>query len=255
MKSTTLIPIEKVKANRFQPRLQFDEVALLELSESIKQNGLIQPIVVRECEDHYEIIAGERRFRACVLAGYKEVLCLILDKNDQEVSQMALVENIQRENLTAIEEAKAYVRIMKVSGLTQEQLAKKLGKSQSTIANRIRLLNLPKEIQIEVNNRTITERHARALLSVDESLQLDTLKRIVDKNLNVRQTEEYIKGLKEKDNKPKKVVMTKGFTRNIQIAINSVNQCVDMIRKLGVVITSEMEEDSEEVKIIIKLPR
>lgn len=252
-RNTIEIEVEKIKANRYQPRLQFDQNALNELSQSILENGLIQPITVRRVDDHYEIIAGERRFRACVLAGFDKVTCYIMDPSEQSAAQMALVENIQRENLTAIEEAKAYIQIMRQSNLTQDMLAKKLGKSQSTIANKIRLLNLPMEIQEGVSSKIITERHARALLSVDSDKQVDTYRKIVDKHLNVRQTEEYVEELVNKPKKKKQV--TKGFTRNIQIGINSINQCLDMIRKIGIVVTSEMEDDDDNVKIIIKFPK
>lgn len=254
MKNATLIAVDQIRANRFQPRLQFDEETLQELAESIKENGLLQPIVVRKDEKGYEIIAGERRFRACVLVGFSEVPCLVMEPNDLQSAQLALVENIQRENLTSIEEAKAYVKIMSLANITQEKLAKKLGKSQSTIANKIRLLQLPEQVQLAISEKKISERHARALLAVDKDQQVDTMRRIIDKNLNVRQTEEYIAALKNKEQKPRKVI-TKGFTRNIQIGINSVNQCLDMVRKTGIVVTSEMDENDEEVIIKVKFKK
>lgn len=254
MKNATLIAVDQIRANRFQPRLQFDEETLQELAESIKENGLLQPIVVRKDEKGYEIIAGERRFRACVLAGFSEVPCLVMEPNDLQSAQLALVENIQRENLTSIEEAKAYVKIMSLANITQEKLAKKLGKSQSTIANKIRLLQLPEQVQLAISEKKISERHARALLAVEKDQQVDTMRRIIDKNLNVRQTEEYISVLKNKEQKPRKVI-TKGFTRNIQIGINSVNQCLDMVRKTGIVVTSEMDENDEEVIIKVKFKK
>lgn len=254
MKNATLIAVDQIRANRFQPRLQFDEETLQELAESIKENGLLQPIVVRKDEKGYEIIAGERRFRACVLVGFSEVPCLVMEPNDLQSAQLALVENIQRENLTSIEEAKAYVKIMSLANITQEKLAKKLGKSQSTIANKIRLLQLPELVQLAISEKKISERHARALLAVDKDQQVDTMRRIIDKNLNVRQTEEYIAALKNKEQKPRKVI-TKGFTRNIQIGINSVNQCLDMVRKTGIVVTSEMDENDEEVIIKVKFKK
>lgn len=254
MKNATLIAVDQIRANRFQPRLQFDEETLQELAESIKENGLLQPIVVRKDEKGYEIIAGERRFRACVLVGFSEVPCLVMEPNDLQSAQLALVENIQRENLTSIEEAKAYVKIMSLANITQEKLAKKLGKSQSTIANKIRLLQLPEQVQLAISEKKLSERHARALLAVDKDQQVDTMRRIIDKNLNVRQTEEYIAALKNKEQKPRKVI-TKGFTRNIQIGINSVNQCLDMVRKTGIVVTSEMDENDEEVIIKVKFKK
>ena len=143
MREVREISIEQIHPNRHQPRLEFNEDALMELAQSIRENGLIQPITVREDEDGYEIIAGERRYKACILAGYSEVPCNVMSADEQKLAELALVENIQRENLTSIEEAKAYIQIMRSAGMTQEELAAKMGKSQSTIANKVRLLNLP----------------------------------------------------------------------------------------------------------------
>lgn len=137
------IPVEKIEPSRYQPRLKFDEEKLKELTESIQANGLIQPLTVRKMNDHYELIAGERRYRACRNAGFKEIPCYVLSPTDDQAAQMALIENVQRQDLSAIEEAKSYLQIMKQAHLSQEQLAKKVGKSQSAIANKIRLLNLP----------------------------------------------------------------------------------------------------------------
>ena len=248
------LSVDQIVPSRYQPRLYFDENALIELSESIKQQGLIQPITVRAVDDHYEIIAGERRFRACRLAGYKEVPCYVLSPDEAQAAEMALVENIQREDLSAIEEAQGYVQIIRQSSLTQEQLAKKLGRSQSSIANKIRLLNLPEEIQEGVMENKITERHARALLSLDAQKQKQAYQYMVEKNLTVRESEKYIETLQA----PKKVhrrQKTKGFTRNTQLAINSVNQCVQMIRKLGIDAKAEQIDGDEEIRMIVHIPR
>ncbi|MDO4415835.1 MAG: nucleoid occlusion protein [Erysipelotrichaceae bacterium] len=249
-----MIPSSKIRPSRYQPRLRFDEEALEELAESIRENGLIQPITVRKMDDGYEIIAGERRYRACLKADYSEIPCYIMSPTEEQAAQMALVENVQRENLSAIEEAKSYVQIMRQAGLTQEQVAKKIGKSQSAVANKIRLLNLPDEIQQAVIDGQITERHGRALLSAPEKKQKEIYRTIVKKNLNVRQSEEYI----EKMNKPEKVhkrQKTKGFTRNVQIAINSVNQCAKMIEKMGIHTTVDMDDRDDEVRMIIRIPK
>ncbi len=248
------VPIEQIHASRYQPRLRFDEEALHELALSIRENGLIQPITVRKVDDIYEIIAGERRFRACKIAGYKEVPCFVMSPTEEQAAEMALVENVQRENLSAIEEAKSYLHIMRQAGMTQDQVAKKIGKSQSAVANKIRLLNLPDEIQQGVIEGKITERHARALLSAPEEKQKDVYHKIIDEGLNVRQSEEVI----DKINNPKQKKRrqkTKGFSRNIQIGLNSVNQCIQLIQKMGITVDSETEETDDDVKVIIRFPR
>lgn len=248
------LPVQSLEPSRYQPRVHFDEAAMQELTDSIRINGLIQPITVRRQGDHYEIIAGERRWRACQRAGFDTVPCYILSPAENEAAELALVENIQRENLTAVEEAKGYIQIMRQSELTQEQLAKRVGKSQSAIANKIRLLNLPQEVQEAVSDRKITERHARALLSLPREKQTRACRYIVEKNLNVRETEEYVE--KSMTAKPRrKRQKTRGFTRNHQIGINSVNECVRMIRKMGIDVVTETEETPSEVRIIVHFPR
>ncbi len=251
------IPVENIIPSRYQPRLRFDEESLKELSESIQENGLIQPITVREIENGYELIAGERRYRACCMAGYKTIPAYIMTPTEDQAAQLALVENIQREDLSAIEEAKSYVQIMRQAGLTQDQIAKKVGKSQSAVANKIRLLNLPQEIQQHVIDGRLTERHARALLTVPEEEQKNVCNLILEKKMNVRETEEYIEknGMEKKSARRKKRQKTKGFTRNTKIAVNSVNQCVEMIRKLGIQAELETEETDDDVRMTIIIPR
>ena len=250
------ISTDRIQASRYQPRIHFDEEALKELATSIEHNGLIQPITVREVDDHYEIIAGERRYRACQMIGKEEVECYVLSPSENEAAEMALVENIQRENLSAIEEAKSYVAIMRQSGLTQQKVAKKVGKSQSAVANKIRLLHLPDEIQEGVIDKQISERHARALLSVNKEKQIDTYHTILEKGYNVRETEEYIKNMDGTNKKKKKKApLTKGFTRNVKIGINSVNECVTMIQKMGIEVKVETKEYDDEVVMKIKFPK
>ena len=248
------IPVVDIRQSRYQPRIKFDEKAMEELAISIRENGLIQPITVRQVDNHYEIIAGERRFRACKQIGYKTIACYILSPSESQAAELALVENIQREDLTAIEEAKSYVQIMRQSNLTQEQVAAKVGKSQSAVANKIRLLNLPDEVQRAVLDKQISERHARALLQLEESQQTSAYHYIIDRNLNVRQAEAYIEKLNgpERSHKRQK---TKGFTRNTEIGINSVNQCVRMIKKMGIDVLTETEETLTDVRIIVRFPK
>ena len=251
---TVDLPIGDIRASRYQPRLHFDETAMKELTDSIRVNGLIQPIPVRQVEDHYEIIAGERRWRACMDAGFETVPCYILSPSENQAAEMAMVENIQRENLTAVEEAKGYVQIMRQANLTQEELAKRVGKSQSAIANKIRLLNLPQEVQEAVADRKLSERHAQALLALPAEKQAAAYHYVEDRSLNVRQTEAYVEkiaGAKKSRRKAK----TKGFARSTQIGINSVNQCVNMIKKMGIDVVAEQEESLTDVRIIIRFPK
>ena len=249
-----MIPADQIHPSRYQPRIRFDEEALKELSDSIRENGLIQPITVRRVDNEYEIIAGERRYRACIMADYKQIPSYIMSPTEEQAAQMALVENVQREDLSAIEEAKSYVQIMRQSQMTQEQVAAKIGKSQSAVANKIRLLNLPDEIQQAVIDGRISERHARALLSVPEEKQKETYRTIVSRGMNVRQTEEYIEKIGTVK-KRKRRQKTKGFTRNVQIAINSVNQCVKMIEKMGIKAKVETDDRDDEVRMIIRIPK
>lgn len=256
MKRAQEIAIDMIKPNRSQPRLNFDDDSIFELAQSIRENGLIQPIVVRNdgVSDVYEIVAGERRYRACILAGITMIPTIIMDANDNQAAQLALIENIQREDLSAIEEAKAFLAIIKDNGYTQDEFAKKIGKSQSTIANKLRLLELPSMIQEAVVSRKITERHARALLAVDQDKQLDIYQKVVDKGLNVKQTEEYIKAIDDSDQK-RKGNITKGFSRNQQIAINTIKQAVEMIKKMGITVVMQEDETATDRLIIVKFPK
>ena len=188
------IPIDKIIPNRFQPRLTFDDNALQELAQSIKEHGIIQPLVLRNLGDKYEIIAGERRYKASQMAGLKTVPAIISDIDDKKSAEVALVENIQRKNLTSIEEARSYKNILDQGYLTQEQLAEKLGISQATVANKLRLLNLADEVQDALLQEKISERHARSLLAIkDKSEQVKWLNRILNERLTVRQLDIELK--------------------------------------------------------------
>ena len=192
------VDINDILPNRFQPRIQFDEDEILDLSDSIKEHGVIQPLVVRTIGDKYEIIAGERRYKASVLAGKDTVPVIVKNLNDKDSAEIALIENIQRKNLTPIEEALSYKKILDMGYVTQEGLAEKLGKSQPSIANKIRLLNLSDEVQEALLDNKISERHARSLLRLPTSkLQNEMLDRIVKERLTVRKTDDEIDKLKK----------------------------------------------------------
>lgn len=193
------ISLEDIVPNRFQPRLTFDTEALNELANSIKEHGIIQPLVVRRLNDKYEIIAGERRFKAATLIGMKKVPCVVMELSDNESAEVAVIENIQRKEMTPLEEAKAYKKILDKGYLTQDVLAKRMGKSQSSVANKLRLLNLDEVVQDAILDGKISERHARSLLKIeDKQEQRNILSEIINNRLTVRQTDELIK---EKYNK------------------------------------------------------
>ncbi len=250
------IKLSQINANDHQPRTIFDEAKINELSESIKVHGVLQPIIVRSKDNHYEIVAGERRYKACVMLDLDTIPAIIKDYDEEEAASVSLIENIQREDLTAIEEAKAYKALMEINQLRQEDLAKKLGKSQSTIANKIRLLNLPDEIQNAILVRNITERHARALLTLkDKEMQFQVLSRIIDKQLTVKETEHYIKKILNKDNKPKGKIISK-ISKDARIAINTINHAIFMVKEQsGIDLEMNQEEDEQFFIYQIKIPK
>lgn len=194
--------LDDIIPNRFQPREVFDEKALKELAVSIKEHGVIQPIIVRNVKGKYEIIAGERRYKASALAGLTKIPAIIRDLDDKESSKVALLENLQRKNLTPIEEARTYQKILEIDEMTQEDLAKTMGKSQSAVANKLRLLSLPDDVQDSLLKEQISERHARALLNIpDHNKQTEMLKKIISNKMSVRAVEEEIKQLYPKEEK------------------------------------------------------
>ena len=203
----TMLPISKVEPNRDQPRRAFDEAALEELAESIKIHGIIQPLIVCKREKTYEIIAGERRWRAAMKAGLKTVPVLIRDYSEQELYEVALIENLQRENLNAIEEAVAYRKLIEEYSLTQEQVAERVSKNRTTVTNALRLLKLEDRVQELLIAGDISAGHARALLAIaDPDSQIATAEKIVSEGLSVREAEAYVRKLSEpkKEEKPKK---------------------------------------------------
>ena len=188
------IKLSLIEPNREQPRKNFDEEALQELSDSIKQYGIIQPLVVKKNADYYEIIAGERRWRAAKMAGLKEVPVIIKEYTDQEIVEISLIENIQRENLNPIEEAIAYKRLLDEFHLKQEEVAKRVAKSRTTVTNSLRLLKLDERVQQMVINEELTSGHVRALLSIeDKNAQCEVAKKVFDEKLSVRDTEKLVK--------------------------------------------------------------
>jgi ParB family chromosome partitioning protein len=187
------VALDDIIPNRFQPRLSFDEKGLNELAESIRQHGIIQPLVLRKVADKYEIIAGERRYKASYIAGLTKVPAVVINLNDNESAEVAIVENIQRRDLSPIEEAKSYKKLLDRGYLTQDQLASRMGKTQATVSNKLRLLNLDEKVQEALLNNKISERHARSILRLPNSEeQQNVLNEIIEKRLNVRDTEKLI---------------------------------------------------------------
>lgn len=202
----TIVKITMVEPNRKQPRKNFDEDALQELSDSIKQFGLLQPILVQDRKDHYEIIAGERRWRAAKLAGLKEVPVIIRDYSEQEIMEISLIENIQREDLNPIEEAQAYKRLLTEFNLKQDEVAERVSKSRAAVTNSIRLLKLSDEVQQMVIDDMISTGHARTLLAIeDKEEQYALAQRIFDEKLSVREVEKLVKNLHKPAKAPKKM--------------------------------------------------
>lgn len=258
------LPIDQIVPNRFQPRTIFDDEKIEELSRTIHTHGVIQPIVVRKTSDNqYEIIAGERRYRAMKKLQWTEVPAIVRNLTDKETASIALIENLQREELTAIEEAVAYQKLLELHELTQEALAQRLGKGQSTVANKLRLLRLPDEVQQAILKRKISERHARALIAIkDQPLQLEVLQLAIENDWNVRQLEEQIQAIlhpivdEQEESIPKKAKpKRKAISKDVRIALNTIKQSLTMVTKSGITVKTEEEDTEEYYQITVKIPK
>lgn len=255
------IPVGKITSNPFQPRKHFDDEKIEELAQSIKTYGLLQPIILRKIDDKYEIIAGERRFKACSKLGFDKVSAIVKEANDGAMAAIALIENIQRENLNFLEEAEGLHRLLTEFNLTQEVLAQRIGKSQSTIANKLRLLKLPENIKEQLKESNLTERHARALLKLPEKDQMTLLTRIIDEGMTVRQTEEAIELLIQTACAPDdaegegKSVQRRFVIKDFRIFMNSIKQVVNTIKSTGINATIQENDMDEYLEVTIKLPK
>lgn len=249
------ILVEEIIPNRFQPRTIFIDEKIAELSQTIKTHGMIQPIVVREREGKYEIIAGERRWRAVKKLGWERIPAIVKEFNDSQTASIALIENLQREELTAIEEAMAYSQLLELHNLTQESLAQRLGKGQSTIANKLRLLKLPEPIQQALLNKQITERHARALIPLkNPENQVKVLEEVIERQWNVKQTEERVVRLLE-GTTPKPKPKKKSFSKDMRLAVNTIRQSLDMVTDSGLSIDTDEEDHEEYYQFTIRIPK
>lgn len=252
------LPLHIIRPNPNQPRHFFDHDSLKELSESIRQYGVIQPITVRKMRDGtYELVAGERRLKACGLAGMLKIPALIIEMEDEDSAIVALAENIQRQNLSFMEEATAYCELIRKCGITQEELAKKLGKTQSAIANKIRLLKLPSVVRELIADNKLTERHARALLRLDtEDKQLYVLKRAIDYSFNVKQTEALVDKVlrfgiptEKEEQKPLNPM------KDIRVFFKTVSRAVSMMNENGIDATAVKDETDLYYEYVIRIPK
>ena len=234
-KEVKILNLDDILPNRFQPRIQFNESAISELADSIKEHGVIQPIVVRKLGDKFEIIAGERRYKASLLAGKSTIPAIITTLDDKDSAEIALIENVQRQDLTPIEEAISYKKILDMGYLNQTELADKLGKTQSTIANKLRLLNLAEEVQEALLEQKISERHARSLLKLPESKQPQFLERIISERLTVRRTDEEIKKILEEEpsDEQKTIEMEKEIS-DVKIENNNITSDKNDVEELEI---------------------
>lgn len=252
------LPAEQLRPNPSQPRKIFDSDGLQELAASIQNYGILQPLTVRRRNGEYELVAGERRLRAAKLAGLTEVPCILLTVDEQQSSMVALVENLQRRDLDYIEEAEGLARLMRQYGLNQEQAAAKVGKSQSAVANKLRLLRHSPAVLAALRENGLSERHARALLRLPtEQERMAALTVIVKQQMNVAKTEEYIEALLSKKRQPEepKKGIRKLIVRDVRLFLNSVNHSLDLIRGAGIRAEASQEETDSEIVLTIRLPK
>lgn len=247
------VRIERIRPNPSQPRRVFDPAGLQELAESIRQYGVLQPLTVRRLPDGLELVAGERRLRAARLAGLREVPCIFVAVDEVQSGMLALVENLQRRDLDYIEEAEGLARLMRLYGLSQEQAAAQVGKSQSAVANKLRLLKHPPQVLDALRENHLSERHARALLRLPVERRLEAIGVIVARSMTVAQTEQYIDGLlaaKEPAARPPKFVF-----RDVRMFLNTLNRNLELIRSAGIACDCGREETDREIVLTIRLPK
>ena len=252
------IPIIKIRPNKAQPRKVFNEEDLNALSQSIAENGILQPLTVRKVSaTEYELIAGERRLRASVMAGLRKVPCIVIKCSEKESAVYALLENLQRSDLGMFEEARGVSRLIRRYGLTQQEAAVKLGKTQSTIANKLRLLRLTYEEQEWIENAGLSERHARALLKLgDEGARREALSKIISENLNVQQSENLINLMLNSSPKNKKKQGTsKAVIKDVRIFVNTINKAIDTMRLAGIDAQSDKTDTDNFIEYTIRIPK
>lgn len=256
MQQIVQVPTEKILPNPYQPRKQFKSEDMLSLADSIKENGVLQPLICRQINnsDYFEIVAGERRLRASILANLQTVPCVIIDCDYESSAVFSILENIQRSDLAFFEEAQAISQLMSHFGLTQEQIAKKLGKSQSSLSNKLRLLRLPVDVRYFIEKEGLTERHARALLKLESEKQIwTTLKVITEKHLNVEQTEAYIADMLDTRVKPRHG--TNRVFKDVRIFVNTFNKAIQAMKDSGIDAKSNKTETEDYIEFMVRIPK
>lgn len=247
------IPLDEIFPNPFQPRRVFDEKELFALGESIKQNGLIQPISVRKMKNGYELIAGERRLRACKIIGRKSIDAIVYDIDDEDSATWALIENLQRSDLSPFDEAEAMAKLIAAWSVTREEAARRFGLSASGLSNKLRLLKLEEPVRKIITKANLTERHARELLRIDEPTKReDAARHIAEKNLNVAQTEKYVTKIlseKQKRKAPKYVI------KDLRIFINTIEHAVEVMNMAGISAMSTVTENDEQIIYSVSVPK
>lgn len=262
------IELDQIVPNRYQPRRTFSEESISELAQTLKEQGLLQPIIVRKDdtkEGNYEIIAGERRYRAARSLDWAKIPAIVEEMDDAKVASLALIENLQRENLNPIDEAQAYLELMKVNNLTQTDLAKQVGKTQSYVANKIRLLKLTPKVQSFLVSKKITQRHGRALLGLGEEDQDRAVSEIVKKGLTVKETENMVEDLDgyfqelEAENQPQEKPVAKKEKPRIKtgddfkVQVNTIKKAIKMAKDSGLKVKYKEDKEKDSYKITIEL--
>lgn len=249
------IPLKQIIPNTYQPRRQFDDVQLNELAQSIQVNGLLQPIIVRLNDDQkYEIIAGERRFRAVELLNWEKIPAIVRDYSNQESAALALIENLQREDLNPIEEAQAYQQLEQMEQLPQKDLARKLGKSQSYVANKLRLLKLAQPVQQAIISGTISQRHGRALLNLSAKQQEEVLAKIIKRKLTVKATEKLVQQLQQPPTSATGQIRALK-SKNAKLSINTIRKSVSLAQQNGAQFNYQEIDTDQQYQMIITVKK
>ncbi|MCM1022873.1 MAG: ParB/RepB/Spo0J family partition protein [Prevotella sp.] len=243
----------RIDPNPYQPRREFDDID--GLAQSISQNGILQPLTVRRVDERFRLVAGERRLRAAKLLGLEFVPCIEVEMTERNSAVMALIENIQRRDLSVFDEAEAIARLIDFYGMTQEDAAVKLGKSQSSIANKLRLLKLDKPVQGKAAEYGLTERHARALLKLEDSQkQLAAIEVIHERKMNVENTERYIDGLLEKERNFADMKRRSAAFKDVRLFVNTINKAIEMMKAAGINADSKKIQDDDYIEYIVRIP-